>query len=204
MGANAAGRQRCIPGHRSAAQGASNFREVGRRVRPGGRRYQPAIIGEAMEPRDTTPHASHSNTMGRRISRVLVLVFSAACVLFAGAAAAYAQAGDPALNIAWSSAEADTTKSVAWGDYDGDGDLDLVAGNSGQPNRLYRNDGGSLDRPTPSGPLPRPTGPTSIGMGGLRWRRRSRSGGRQLTESAQSAVPQRWRNADAQRRLVLH
>ena len=44
------------------------------------------------------------------------------------------------------SAEADDTMSVAWGDYDGDGDLDLAVGNDWQPNRLYRNDGGALDR----------------------------------------------------------
>jgi len=48
----------------------------------------------------------------------------------------------------WSSDEADHTTSVAWGDYDGDGDLDWAVGNSssteGQPNRLYRNDGGAL------------------------------------------------------------
>ncbi len=44
----------------------------------------------------------------------------------------------------WSSTESDKTFSVAWGDVDGDGDLDLAVGNFQQPNRLYRNDGGAL------------------------------------------------------------
>ncbi len=39
-----------------------------------------------------------------------------------------------------------TTTSVAWGDVDNDGDLDLAVGNSGQSNWLFRNDGGAFTR----------------------------------------------------------
>jgi subtilisin-like proprotein convertase family protein len=46
----------------------------------------------------------------------------------------------------WLSNDADNTNSVAWGDYDGDGDIDLAAGNWTQPNKLYRNDNGILTR----------------------------------------------------------
>ena len=49
------------------------------------------------------------------------------------------------LTPVWASADTDYTRSVAWGDWDGDGDLDLAAGNlSGQSNRLYSNTGGAL------------------------------------------------------------
>ena len=52
---------------------------------------------------------------------------------------------DPLLTTeSWTSDESDYTLSVAWGDWDGDGDLDLAVGNSGQPNRVYLNSGNVL------------------------------------------------------------
>lgn len=41
----------------------------------------------------------------------------------------------------WSSNNVRATQSVAYGDFDGDGDLDLVVGNSEQANFVYQNDG---------------------------------------------------------------
>jgi hypothetical protein len=61
----------------------------------------------------------------------------------------YANTGS-SLALAWPSPETDNTQSVAWGDWDGDGDLDLAVGNLGQPNRVYANSGGSLALAWPS------------------------------------------------------
>ena len=54
------------------------------------------------------------------------------------------QNDDGVLTLVWSSLETDKTTSVAWGDYDADGDLDLAVGNWGEVNRVYENHGGSL------------------------------------------------------------
>jgi subtilisin-like proprotein convertase family protein len=45
----------------------------------------------------------------------------------------------------WSSLKIEISSDVAWGDVDGDGDLDLAVGNYGGPTRVYRNQGGVLD-----------------------------------------------------------
>jgi len=52
----------------------------------------------------------------------------------------------PSFDLGWSSAALEKTNSVAWGDYDADGDLDLAAANSGGPACVFRNDGGTLLR----------------------------------------------------------
>ncbi|MCB0063906.1 MAG: VCBS repeat-containing protein, partial [Caldilineaceae bacterium] len=50
-------------------------------------------------------------------------------------------AGVPRFALVYTSPEVESTRSVAWGDVDQDGDLDLAVGNSASPSRIYRNDG---------------------------------------------------------------
>ncbi len=94
------------------------------------------------------PHMRAHSCMMRRVS----LLFSVLLLAITGMAfllcvekptPVYAAAGEP-FELAWSSEELDDTNAVAWGDYDGDGDLDLAVGNWYGPIRLYRNDGGML------------------------------------------------------------
>jgi hypothetical protein len=60
----------------------------------------------------------------------------------------------------------DTTYSlgVAWGDYDNDGDLDVYLAHGGNPNELFRNEGGGVFVDATSGPL----GDSDFG-GGVAW-----------------------------------
>ena len=98
--------------------------------------------------------------------------------------------------------ERTSTDSVAWGDVDGDGDLDLAVGNDAQPNRLYRNDGGVLTSQRRLVVHRERTAPPA--WPGAMWTATATSTWPSATmDAAQPAVPQRRRRADQQRRLVV-
>ncbi len=57
----------------------------------------------------------------------------------------YRNDGGDTFTLAWSAPHEDETFAAAWGDFDADGDLDILVGNgSGQPARVYRNDGADV------------------------------------------------------------
>ncbi len=57
---------------------------------------------------------------------------------------ALAQTGTLETSPSWASIPSNVTRDVAWGDFDGDGDLDLACANEGQSNTVYLNDGRRL------------------------------------------------------------
>ena len=46
--------------------------------------------------------------------------------------------------LGWGAPEIEVTTSVVWGDYDNDGNLDMLVGNRNESNRVYRNMGGNV------------------------------------------------------------
>jgi hypothetical protein len=77
---------------------------------------------------------------------------------------AAAQTTDPPeLRLDWTAPQTSFTKSLAWGDVDNDGDLDLAFGNGGVPSQLYRNTVGSLTLDTSWTPITATT--TSVAWG---------------------------------------
>ena len=79
-----------------------------------------------------------------RFGLLSCLILMAACAPPEPRPAGQARAPSLATQPLFSSAASDQTEDVAWGDMDGDGDLDLAVANLDDPNRVYRNDDGAF------------------------------------------------------------
>ncbi len=105
-----------------------------------------------------------SHRPSRLVPSLFVMVLVVVALLPTNAPAPFgvstAHAASSALAYFWSAPEINDTSSVAWGDVNGDGTLDLVVGNLGSPNQIYTNQGGTLVlddalwSPTPSDAQP--------------------------------------------------
>ena len=89
-----------------------------------------------------------SHRPSRLVPSLFVMVLVVVALLPTNAPAPFgvstAHAASSALAYFWSAPEINDTSSVAWGDVNGDGTLDLVVGNLGSPNQIYTNQGGTL------------------------------------------------------------
>ncbi|MEM7130026.1 MAG: VCBS repeat-containing protein [Chloroflexota bacterium] len=98
--------------------------------------YTLALFGQLTHTRPTQNLWEHNCQFAFRLTLCLV-----AGLVFLGLWPTHTYAQGVLDQVGWVSPETKNTRSVAWGDMDGDGDLDLAVGNFEQVNQLYVNNG---------------------------------------------------------------